>query len=253
MPLRSSKLSAFLLVTLFTAPALAEPDPPAEPPGASAESPVEPPVAPPVAPPAAPAEPPAPKAPPAASPPPSYAPVPRPVPSPSLYPGWRLEEDVKRSPETLERNWYGWQTLIGLVPSHLLFTAGALSAFSSGWRNGSDIMLYGGMLGHVFSSPIIHWAHGKTGMGFGSLALNVATPTLGFLTILSARSGDLILPLGVVSVLTWPIIDIVAFSSEDPAEAKKDKDVKSALGIHSFGIIPMIEPDRKGLSLVGRF
>ncbi|MDC3954336.1 hypothetical protein [Polyangium jinanense] len=180
-----------------------------------------------------------PPAPPGAAPPPwMWRPPP---PAYGLYPGWRLEED-RPSKETDARTWYGWQSLIGVIPSHALF------AFST-FDNDLEFLMVAGVLGHCLTSPIVHWAHGNVGRGFLSLGLNATLPLAGMALAFETGSTEMLIAAGLITIVGWPIVDTVALSYE---EAPKSKDKSTSL-IHSFGVVPMIDSDTKGLSLVGQF
>ncbi|MDI1484676.1 hypothetical protein [Polyangium sp. y55x31] len=182
-----------------------------------------------------------PPAPPGAMPPPwMWRPPPQ---SNVLYPGWRLEEDLPPG-ETDKPKWYGWQSLIGIIPSHGLALLGSFD-------NDTQFLLVVGAMGHALTSPIVHWVHGNAGRGFLSLGLNVGLPLLSYGVAASFRSTEMLLAAGLISLVGWPIVDTVVLSYEDPPRSKS-KD-KSAGLIHSFGVVPMIDGDKKGLSLVGQF
>ncbi|MDI3291663.1 hypothetical protein QHF83_50600, partial [Polyangium sp. 15x6] len=225
------------------------PSPPPAPPAAPAAAPDAAP-APAAAPPAAPA--PAPDSvfapPPLAAPPPAppgAAPPPwmwrSPPPAYGLYPGWRLEED-RPTKETPDRTWYGWQSLIGVIPSHALFAFGTFD-------NDLEFLMVAGALGHCLTSPIVHWAHGNVGRGFLSLGLNATLPLAGMALAFESGSTEMLIAAGLITIVGWPIVDTVVLSYD---EAPKSKD-KSAGLIHSFGVVPMIDGEKKGLSLVGQF
>lgn len=164
-------------------------------------------------------------------------------------PGWTFET----GPKKMTRRWYGWQTLIGVLASDLLLVAGA----------GTPVSYVGGM-GHMLTGPIVHWAHGHVGQGFISLGLNVGLPLGGALVGILIYSGgsssssgenwDVIIGAAMGTVLgaiVAPVIDIAALSTEEvPAKEKKGAQL---LLPTSIGVLPMMDKDRKGLSLVGRF
>ncbi len=175
-----------------------------------------------------------------------------PPPAWGLYPGWRLEEteDARtRTSENGKRTWYGWQSLAALVPSHLVFATGFVTAFATRNTELGVGMIILGMGGHVLASPITHWLHGNTGRGFLSLGLNVGLPVLGSVIADASDTGELTVPLALLSVIGWPVVDIVVLSYEDPPEPQRT----SMLGIRSLGVVPMIDGYKKGLSLVGQF
>ncbi len=63
-------------------------------------------------------------------------------------------------------SWYGWQILIIDVA-----TVATFAADDSGTR-------MGGGLAYTLGGPVVHWAHGQQGAGWGSLALRSFTPLL---------------------------------------------------------------------------
>lgn len=67
-----------------------------------------------------------------------------------------------------ERRFYGWQFLL-LDAVALGLAAGAIPATDAteGWLFASAFTL------GAFSGPIVHWAHGHAGRGFGSLGIRV--------------------------------------------------------------------------------
>jgi hypothetical protein len=68
--------------------------------------------------------------------------------------------DAGPPPVVMESRWYGWQTLLADVA--------AVAAASAGGEAGLGVYALGG--------PIVHWSHGNTGRGFGSLALRTGAP-----------------------------------------------------------------------------
>lgn len=145
--------------------------------------------------------------------------------------------------------WYGWQTLIGVLAGDLITLVGQGSAVS-----------YVGVAAHVLTGPIVHWAHGHVGQGFVSFGLNAGLPVGGGLVGLMAGAGsggwDALgfAAIGfVVGYFAAPIIDIAALSTETvdaPIEPKKGA---RALLPSSVMVVPMADPNRVGLSLVGQF
>lgn len=77
-----------------------------------------------------------------------------------------------------KRVWYGWQTLIILGASATLGTVTGVS----GAATRADGLAFVGMgiggVGALFGGPIVHWAHGNTGKGFGALGLNLGVPVV---------------------------------------------------------------------------
>jgi Flp pilus assembly protein TadD len=70
--------------------------------------------------------------------------------------------------------WYGWQTLALDLTSFVLLGA-VVSRISS--SDGMILILPGTVL--VLGAPVVHWAHGEVGRGFGSLGLRVGLPLVG--------------------------------------------------------------------------
>jgi len=175
------------------------------------------------------------------------APLPAPPP-PSFppYPGWRLEPPAKPPAETSKGpKWYGWQTIIGLAASDLLLLGGSKAT----------ILLFPGIAGVALTSPIVHWTHGNLSKGYWSLGINVLTPVLGASFLLNNETATPGIALLGLSLIAWPIVDIAFLSYDDPAEkndaARKKK--QWAFGVESIGVVPMIDRDRGGFSLVGTF
>ena len=244
LSLASAAFVAFVPPAALAAPPPPPPPASAAPPPAAAADP---------APPAAPAPDPA-AAPTSAPPAPLAAPPPAPLgarppwmqrpPPPGAYgpyPGWRLEE-APQPGEAGERQWYGWQSLIGIIPSHGM---SLLALYDL------DLLplVAVGMIGHSLSSPIVHWVHGNVGRGFLSLGLNIGLPAVSYGIAAEFRSEEMLVGLGLLSIVGWPIIDTVVLSYEDAPKAKD----KSARLIDSFMVVPMIDGQKKGLSLVGQF
>lgn len=78
-----------------------------------------------------------------------------------------------------KRDWYGWQTLLVFGGS---VTVGLVSGFGGGASGSGAAVVAGsaiGGAGAVFGGPIVHWAHGNIGKGFGALGLNVGAPVVG--------------------------------------------------------------------------
>jgi hypothetical protein len=248
MIIRSFSLVAALVLPLAATPALAEGQPAAP---ASAPAPAAAPAA---ASELAPAPAPAPASAPTQAPPrPGMGPwMPPPKGQPygpyppyaNPYPGWRLEPASDKNEGA--KVWYGWQSLIGIIPSHLFIVAATLTPL--------DALGYIGALGHCLTSPIVHWVHGNVGRGFLSLGLNTGLPAIGLYGLLESRSEGFAIALLSIGMIGWPVIDTALLSYEETDTDKKAKKKSEfALGVQSLGVAPILDGDRKGLSLVGRF
>ena len=98
-------------------------------------------------------------------PPPTGAAVIQPTPAPAPVPA---------APVVLtEREWYGWASL--------LVDAAALGIFIGGWAADDGKIVGAGYLGYIFGSPVVHFAHGNVGKGFGAFGMRVGIPLGGFL------------------------------------------------------------------------
>ena len=79
--------------------------------------------------------------------------------------------EVAQAPPARINRFYGWQIVIVDVSSLLVTVAGGAAA--------SDGVAALGVTGYVLGGPIVHFAHGNVGRGFGSLGLRVGAPILG--------------------------------------------------------------------------
>ena len=87
---------------------------------------------------------------------------------------------VAPSEQTVDGEWYGWQTLIADGAALTLFVGGAaLSDTGSGGRTAAILPLALGGSAFFLGTPTIHATHGNWGTAAGSLGLRVALPLLG--------------------------------------------------------------------------
>jgi hypothetical protein len=153
-PLPRSWRTALLVGPLALASASARAqDAPASPPPAPSEAPTPPTVVivvpPPILPPEA-------MPPPVAQPPPAAA--------------RSVERD--RAPRG---NWYGWQTLLAVAPFDIAMFAG-LSQFPA--KTGVGVFT-AGFVGRNLAPAVVHMAHDRVGVGFGSIGLHMAATGTG--------------------------------------------------------------------------
>jgi hypothetical protein len=66
------------------------------------------------------------------------------------------------------RTWYGWQTLA--------LDGIAIAATTAGVVEERGALAGAGIAGYFFGAPVVHFAHGNWGRGFGSLGLRVGGP-----------------------------------------------------------------------------
>jgi hypothetical protein len=144
------------------------------------------------------------------SPTPAPPPIPTPAPTTSIdTPLWAAR------PEPPKRVWYGGQTLAVDGVAALMIGIGALSIEKTG---GSLLAL--GVMTYAFGAPIVHWAHGHIGRGFGSHGLRILMPLLGVAMGAAATQGNGSAgPAGIVIstfVLLPPVVDAAALAYDTP-------------------------------------
>lgn len=227
-------------------PASSATAPPAPPSGAAPPAPPPPPVGEAVPPP----PPPAGWAPPPAgwAPPPGSGGGPWGI-APNGYRRPSKDREVKDDGEP-RTTWYGWQTLLIMGVSTPLVAA------------------YGtGLAGFTFGGPIVHWAHGHVGRGFGALGLNLGLTAVGGLVGAGAlcaggscngELGNLGLAFGLaigggIGLLTANIIDVAVLSHE-PVEPAVDYDARPRRHPR-LTVVPQVSfsPDRAHLGVAGVF
>jgi hypothetical protein len=81
--------------------------------------------------------------------------------------------------------WYGWQTLV----TDAGWVVGLPAAFATREGNPNDTLLGLSILDYFLGAPIVHWAHGSVGKGFGSLGMRAAPLVLGILAATRASGG----------------------------------------------------------------
>jgi hypothetical protein len=98
----------------------------------------------------------------------------------------RRQDDVSLTgaPTTHERHWYGWQTLIvdGASAANL-GTAAVLFAHQGRKETvPPQVTFWVGFSGAMLGAPIVHWAHGHVGKGFGSMGVRMGVLVLAVLS-----------------------------------------------------------------------
>src|SRR6478735_3261542 len=120
-------------------------------------------------------------------------------------------------PVTLEpvtqTHWYGWQTLL-VDGAALGVTIGGfwVRPANQDW----SVVSIAGIGAWAVGAPIVHWSHGRVGVGFASLGFRLALPALGLLLlstpcsssecseqILAASLGLAIIPAPMVLDAAW--------------------------------------------------
>ncbi len=136
--------------------------------------------------------------------------------------------------QTTTGGWYGWKSMIGLVPVHALFIAGIVSD--------EYIPFIPAFIGGVLVTPIAHWAHGNRGRGWLSFGLNIGTMMAG------GTFGGIT---GVPIVLgIWNVIDVAALHHK--TEPVRPPNAVNSIW-QSIAIVPMMDHGRKGFTLMGQF
>jgi hypothetical protein len=165
-----------------------------------------------------------------------------------------------------ERTWYGWQILIADGTAFALVVGGA------GSNNGSQTnqgVVDVGVGTYLLGGPIVHFAHGSVGKGFGSLGLRVGLPVGGALgglilgAIGSSGNSNGISPalevagVGfVLGIIAAPILDVTLLAYEYPSA--RDKAARSAPPRLQLAPVAAVPRDASGrmaptLGLVGAF
>jgi len=122
----------------------------------------------------------------------------------------------------------------------LLVAAGSSNSSTSGTAE----LAVAGLLGYGFGAPIVHWAHGNAGKGFGSLGIRAGAFTLfvaGAVSCSESHSdsgGGCILALvGALGLVAAIPIDAAVLAYDDP------KDDGVSLGpLHHLALAPDVGP-----------
>jgi len=131
--------------------------------------------------------------------------------------------------------WYGWKSLIGLGPAYSVLVLGLVTDETTA--------VFVGGAGAILMNPIVHWAHGNKGRGWLSLGLNIGVPVVGY-EVTGSGYGAL------AGWVVWHAVDVGLLQRHWAPEATE---AKTALGIQSLFVMPMMDKDRKGLTLIGQF
>lgn len=147
------------------------------------------------------------------------------------------------TPQTPVERWYGWQTMIALVVPDVLTV--------TGYVNDAFGVAALGVSAHMLTGPIVHWAHGRVGRGFGVLGLNLTLGAVGALAGAFSRPAGFPLP-AFMGYLAGPVLDIALFSTEMTKEPMVRASNRSPLGV-TFGVVPVVDSTQRGLLLTGQF
>ena len=134
--------------------------------------------------------------------------TPRAAPATPSHASDGLERDDTRdrgmTTEEITR-WYGWQTMIS--------DAAAAALYGSALRSGSEATAYGGAVVWSLGTPILHWAHGNTMVGFVSLGVRAASGTLGAIAFGGGQS-PLVMGSAVIAGLAMSVADAFFLANE---------------------------------------
>ncbi|MBK9265354.1 MAG: hypothetical protein IPM54_36915 [Polyangiaceae bacterium] len=143
---------------------------------------------------------------------------------------YREDEKPKKPPYT---GWYGWKSLIGLAPVYGLFAVGIVTD--------EETIFIPAAAGAILVNPIAHWTHGNKGRGWLSFGMNFGAPMIGFYATGSGYGA-------LAGWGLWHAFDVAVLSHASTPEPPK-----TALGIQSFAVVPMMDKDRKGFTIIGQF
>ncbi len=151
-------------------------------------------------------------------------------------------------------SWYGYQTL--LVDGIALVALPAGIALTVNEAKGDNAAIPGlavtglGATSYLFGAPIVHWAHGRVGIGFLSLGLRILAPVagLGLGAVGSQITNDSKnqdgIPVGAgLGALAAIVIDAAVLSWEKP-DADRASTTRPAQGL-----IPTFSVTKQALSV----
>ena len=177
-----------------------------------------------------------------------------------------LGPQLPSMPVHTERQWYGWQTLIGDLASAGLMTAGlAVNADATGYDSGRRFMGSAiatlGVAGYAAGAPTLHFINHHPLGALGSIGLRLALPTLGAAIGAGAANcsadhqegslcplSQLVLGVGVGALAAIALDASVLAWTRAPEHA-------DATTLSGLGIAPMIASDGKSgeLRIFGSF
>ncbi len=144
--------------------------------------------------------------------------------------------------------WYGKDLGLVLAPMDV----GTALMLISGQKELQVFGFANFAVAHVFMGPIFHWAYGYTGRGFGALALNTMLPILGGFTGIGLGSEEAVIAMTTVGFLGAQAIDVFLLA-EGTQRIAVDAPRKATWRPTSVGIMPWIDSQRAGLSVIGQF
>jgi hypothetical protein len=157
-----------------------------------------------------------------------------------MWSGVAAANDVSEEPAS-ESRWYGWQIMIAdaVAAGLIVQSIGSPANVSETRQNLGGV----GFGTYALGGPIVHWAHGRVGTGFGSLGLRVGFPfalLVAFVGVCWGKQCDSGEPeifegLAVAAFLTPPIIDytLLAFTPKRAAQTSRAPALRLAPAIGS--------------------
>jgi hypothetical protein len=153
--------------------------------------------------------------------------------------------DTKLPPSRDKEHWYGGQ-IIGVVYGSGLLLAVGVAASSGG------IASLGG-IGYALGGPLVHFAHGEVGRGFGSIGIMVGCATAGAIVgVAGGKDGPAYG--AIIGLVAAPILDslrayepVTGGADPSPEPMEKKAKNKRRLG-ESSGIVPSVVVGRGGVT-----
>ena len=146
-------------------------------------------------------------------------------------------------PQTPVERWYGWQTIVATVATDVVAVASIVN------KKFEPAII--AISAHMIAGPIVHWAHGHVGRGFGVLGLNLGFTAVGLVSGIFFPRNTSPIP-AFMGFVAGPALDIALFSTEIVKEPMSATATRSPSGV-TFGVLPMVDSTRRGLLLTGQF
>ncbi len=149
--------------------------------------------------------------------------------------------------------WYGLPAAIAFGASDTFMIVGLVAG--DGKLAGAAMEL--ALITHGLAGPINHWAHGHVGRGFASLGLNAGIPAFmlipGVFFTLASKSETPLIVAPLLGELVFNAIDVAVLSNDEEKLPWIPPKGARALLPSSVAVVPMLDPKRLGVALVGQF
>lgn len=157
-----------------------------------------------------------------------------------------------------DATWYGWQMLFGFGASDASLLCALIASQVGGQPSG---WVQAGLIGHLVTGPVVHWAHGNVVKGFASLGLTLgagivgaaAGVGLGAAANTTCDGGSVCVPPGIVygffigmglGVVAANVVDVLVLAREAPPRGADHA---------SLSLVPLLTPQGGGLAAIGKF